>query len=85
MDDTATALSTVPTVAQVAEALSSLVGVAKVGAVASPAAVVRAAPNQVQAAVKAVLSVGEAAACRLLLRQSSNLSGLPSRANQLPA
>ena len=71
-----------PPVGQAAEALASLVGVAKVGAVASPVAVVRAAPARVQAAVKVVLSAGRVAAYPLLLHQSSEVSGLGSRPNQ---
>ena len=55
----------VPPVAQVAEAPASPVGLAKVGAAASPVAAVRAVPGQVQAAVKAALSAGRVAACRL--------------------
>ncbi len=72
----------VPPVAQAAEALASLVGVAKVGVVARPVAVVRAAPARVQAAAKAALSAARAAASQHLLCRSSEIGGLASRLNQ---
>jgi hypothetical protein len=71
-----------PPAAQAAEALASLVGVAKVGVAASPVAVGRVALALAQAVVKAGVSAGRVAVFQRLLCPSSKVSGLDSRPNQ---